>query len=297
MNALGQNGTTGGAGGPTVTVSSAADFLAAISQPGPLTVRVSGMITLPGPMHDVASDKTIIGVGSGSGLRGGGLNVGLPIEDTPEPPPGCCVHNVVIRNLNFRDWPDDAINVQMFSHHIWIDHNDFANGADGAVDIKRGSSYVTVSWNHFHDHDKTMLLGHDDDNGPQDIGRLKVTYHHNWFNQTVQRHPRVRFGEPVHIFNNYYLNNSSYGVGCQMDAGCLVEGNYFEDVEETVIVDVGGDPGRVVARNNVLVGESGAPVNRGTVEEARNYYSYTLDNPQDVKSIVMAGAGTGKVSG
>jgi pectate lyase len=85
VNALGQNGTTSGSGGPTVTVSNATDFLAAIAQPGPLFIRVQGMIALPGPMHDVTSDKTIVGVGASSGFTGGGLNVGACRSTTPSP--------------------------------------------------------------------------------------------------------------------------------------------------------------------------------------------------------------------
>jgi pectate lyase len=178
---------------------------------------------------------------------------------------------------------------------VWIDHNDFCCGYDGNVDIKRGSSYVTVSWNHTHNHTKNMLLGHDDGNAAQDVGYLKVTYHHNWFNNTPQRNPRVRFGEPVHIFNNYYLHNTDAGVACQANAGCLVEGNYFENTEETVTNHYAGPTGRCVARNNVLVGESNPADCSGSVQEASAYYSYTLDNAGDVKSIVMAGAGTGKI--
>ncbi|ONI84001.1 pectate lyase [Saccharothrix sp. ALI-22-I] len=295
VDAWGQNGTTGGAGGPTIEVDTAAEFLAAIAQAGPLNICVRGMIALPGPMHDVTSDKTIVGIGSASGLTGGGLNIGLPISEITAPPADA-VHNVIVRNLVFRNWADDAINVQMFSHHVWLDHNDLSNGYDGAIDIKRGSSYVTVSWNHTHDHAKNMLLGHDDSNGAQDIGRLKVTYHHNWFNETPQRNPRVRFGEPVHLYNNYYFHNTDVGVACQADGGCLVEGNYFEDVEEPVSNSYAGPGGRCVARNNVFAGdEAGQPDCSGSVQEARDYYAYTLDDPNSVKAIVTAGAGVGKI--
>jgi pectate lyase len=294
VDAWGQNGTTGGAGGPTVEVDTAPEFLSAIARPGPLTVCVRGMIALPGPMHDVTSDKTIVGVGSASGFTGGGLNIGLPVSAITSPPADA-VHNVIVRNLVFRAWADDAINVQMFSHHVWIDHNDLAGGYDGAIDIKRGSSYVTVSWNHTHNHTKNMLLGHDDGNGAQDIGRLKVTYHHNWLNETPQRNPRVRFGEPVHVYNNYFFHNTDVGVACQAGAGCVVEGNYFDNVEEPVSNHYAGPAGRCVARDNVFAGESGQPDCSGTVEEPRNYYSYTLDDPQSVKATVTAGAGVGKI--
>ncbi|GAB2610215.1 pectate trisaccharide-lyase [Streptomyces capparidis] len=296
VNAWGQAGTTGGAGGPTVEVDTAAEFLSAIATPGPLNICVRGMLALPGPMHDVTSDKTIVGVGAASGLTGGGLNIGLPVSDSVTSPPANAVHNVIVRNLTFKGWKDDAINVQMFSHHVWIDHNDLSGGYDGAIDIKRGSSYVTVSWNHTHNHTKNMLLGHSDNNGAQDIGRLKVTYHHNWFDRTPQRNPRVRFGEPVHVYNNYYLRNSDTGVACQANSGCVVEGNYFEDVEEPIVNNYSGPSGRCVARNNVFVGEeAGQPVCGGSVQEPRDYYTYTVDAPSTVKAAVTAGAGVGKL--
>ncbi|WP_329105064.1 DUF1080 domain-containing protein [Micromonospora sp. NBC_01699] len=294
VNALGQNGTTGGAGGPTVTVDTPAELLAAIAQSGPLNIRVSGMIALPGPMHDVTSDKTIVGVGASSGITGGGLNIGLPSSDVTVPPANA-VHNVIVRNLNFRNTVDDAVNVQQHSHHVWIDHNDLSTGYDGLIDIKRGSSYVTVSWNHTHHHTKNMLLGHDDSNAAQDTGYLKVTYHNNWFDRTPQRNPRVRFGEPVHVFNNYFVYNTDVGVACQMDSGCIVEGNYFEDVEVPWSISYAGDRGRLVARNNVLVGTSEPGDSGGTVQEPSTYYSYTVTDPNSIKAVVMAGSGTGKI--
>lgn len=295
VNAWGQNGTSGGTGGPTVTVDTASEFLAAIAQSGPLAIQVSGLISLPGPMHDVTSDKTIVGLGANSGFTGGGLNIGLPLDDEITSPPTNAVKNVIIRNLVLTQCPDDCINVQMFSHHIWIDHNDLSQQSDGALDVKRGSNWVTISWNRFHDSDKNMLLGHDDSNGAQDIGRLKVTYHHNFFDGSVQRNPRVRFGEPVHIYNNYFLHITGYGVASQMDAGVLVEGNYFDDVEKPTRNDVGGTAGRLVVRNNILVNSEDPFVTAGTVEEPGTYYSYTVDDPASIPAAVPAGAGVGKI--
>ncbi|WP_430784194.1 pectate lyase family protein [Actinoplanes sp. G11-F43] len=287
-------GTTGGAGGPTVQVDTAAELLSAIAAAGPMTICVLGTITVPAGMHDVTSDKSIVGVGATAGISGGGLNIGLPMSDVTTPPADA-VHNVIIQNLSFRNATDDAINVQMFSHHVWIDHNDLAYGYDGLIDIKRGSSLVTVSWNHNHHHTKNMLLGHDDGNGAQDTGRLKVTYHHNWFDRTPQRNPRVRFGEPVHVYNNYYVYNTDTGVACQNNAGCVVEGNYFEDVEEPVTDRYAGPAGRCVARDNIYAGESGTAVCSGVVQEPSTYYSYTLDDPATVKALVTAGAGVGRL--
>ncbi|MQA85888.1 MAG: pectate lyase [Streptosporangiales bacterium] len=267
--------TSGGAGGPTVTVTSASQLVAEMQSDGPRIVQVQGSIDLSG-MNDVASNKTIVGVGSGATIAGGGLDVDE-------------ASNVIIQNLNFRGWDDDAINLQDESHHVWIDHNSFADGSDGAVDIKRGSDYVTVSWNYFTNHDKTMLLGHSDDNGDQDRGRLRVTYHHNWFDGTGQRHPRVRFGNPVHVYNNYYVNIGDYGVASTTEAGVLVEGNYFENTDSPCELGQGDSPpGSLVARDNYFVnsGSCAAGGNVGGVP-----YAYSMDSASDVASIVMNGAG------
>jgi pectate lyase len=273
-------GTTGGSAGTVVNVSTASAFLSAINSSTSQTVRLTANITLSG-MNNVASNKTIIGSGTGKTITGGGLNLSGD-------------KNIIIRNLNFTGWNDDAINVQTSSTNIWIDHNSFSNGYDGAVDIKRGSDFITVSWNRVYNHDKSMLLGHSDDNASQDTGHLRVTYHHNWFDKSTQRHPRVRFGNPVHVYNNYYNANSGYGVASTEGAGVLVEGNYFENVDDPYHLGEGDSgPGTLVARNNTLVG-SGSGQTGGSVKSIP--YSYTLDASSTVKSVVTGGAGVGKLN-
>jgi pectate lyase len=270
--------TTGGAGGRTVTVTSASAFISAAESSERLIIRVPGTITLSG-MEDVASNKTIIGVGTSGRITGGGLNISR-------------ANNVIVRNLTITGSGDDNINVQ-YSTNVWIDHNDLSDANDGNLDIKRMSDNITVSWNRFHDQDKNMLLGHSDSNAAEDRGRLHVTYHHNWFDETNQRNPRVRFGNPVHVYNNYYNDIGDYGVASTMEGGVLVEGNYFENVEDPYHLGEGDSPpGTLVARNNHKV-NSGAGQTGGSVGSIP--YSYTLDTPSSVKSIVMAGAGVGKV--
>lgn len=271
-------GTTGGGSASPVTVTSSADLISNMQASGARVIRFSGSLSISG-MQKVAANKTLLGVGSGAAITGGGLNI-------------ASVSNVIIRNINFRNWSDDAINVQ-YSTRVWIDHNSFSNGYDGAVDIKRASDYVTVSWNRFSSHDKTALLGHSDDNGSEDRGHLRVSYHHNWFDGTNQRHPRVRFGNPVHVYNNYYGNIGSYGVASTCEAGVLVEGNYFENTDDPFHRGEGSSPaGSLVARNNHFVG-SGSGQTGGSV--ASIPYGYSLDTASGVKSIVTSGAGTGKI--
>jgi len=273
-------GTSGGGSASPVTVTTASALISNMQAGGARVIRVSGTITLSG-MNKVAADKTIIGVGSGASIVGGGLNV-------------ASVSNVIIRNINFRDWADDAVNVQ-YSSRVWIDHNSFSHGYDGAVDVKRASDYVTVSWNKFSNHDKVGLVGHSDDNGAEDRGKLRVTYYANWFDGTTQRHPRVRFGNPVHVFNNYYRGNSGYGVASTCNAGVYVERNYFESVKSTVVAQTGDSPeGNVKLLNNYLVG-SGTPVSRNASSVAAIPYSYVVDAAENVKSLVTGGAGTGKI--
>ncbi|GIE99313.1 pectate lyase family protein [Paractinoplanes rishiriensis] len=274
-------GTPGGSASTVVTVTSSSALASAISSGTSQTVRVSGLISVSG-MLKVASNKTIIGVGSGSGITGGGLNLSG-------------VKNVRIRNMVFRNASDDSINIQDGTTHVWVDHNDLASGYDGLIDIKRGSDFITVSWNKLHNHDKSMLLGHDDANASQDTGKLRVTYVHNWFEGTGQRHPRVRFANPVHVLNNYYRNIGSYGVASTMNAGVFVERNYFENVAKPTVTSTGESAaGNLKVLNNYKV-NSGTEQVRNGASVAAIPYAYTPEANNKVKATVTAGAGTGKI--
>jgi pectate lyase len=281
VNALGLNGTTGGAGGRTVTATNATEFLEYIDSTETLIIRVQGQINITSK-QGVRPNKTIIGVGTSGHIDGGGLDFYRS-------------YNVIVRNLLFTNAEDDAVNVGQESHHIWIDHNTFRGAVDGSIDIVRGADYVTASWNHFDHSDKSMLISHSDSASSTDVGHLKVTIHHNFFDNSRQRHPRIRFGEPVHVFNNYFLNNELYGVAAVQQAGALVESNYFENVPFPCFSASGyaeSGPGRLVHRNNVFV-NSGTCEAAGTVVEPRTYYTYTADSASNVPSSVRAGAGYG----
>ncbi|MET9443692.1 right-handed parallel beta-helix repeat-containing protein [Streptomyces sp. NPDC006610] len=270
--------TTGGAGGSTVTVSTASAFTAAVQSSTKQIVQVNGTISLSS-MTKVASNKTIVGVGTAGRITGSGLNLSR-------------VNNVIIQNLTFTGSNDDAINVE-YSTNVWIDHNTISGAYDGAVDIKRASNNITVSWNRTHNQNKNMLLGHSDSNGSEDTGKLKVTYVNNWFDGTNQRNPRVRFGNPVHVLNNYFSDIGDYGVASTENAGVLVEGNYFENTDDPYHLGEGDSgPGSLVARNNHFV-NSGSGQAGGSV--AAIPYSYTAQSASTVKATVTAGAGAGKI--
>ncbi|GAA2875424.1 pectate lyase [Actinoplanes cyaneus] len=286
VTALGLTGTTGGAAGPTVTVSTAADLARYAGANTPYTIMVAGRISVGG-MVTVVANKSILGVGSTAEITGGGLQLGTTTR------PGT---NVIIRNLRFSGASDDSISVTNKAHHVWIDHNEFLPAYDGSLDIKRQSTYVTVSWNRFSGTDKTMLLGHSD-TFTSDVGYLRVSYHHNLFDGSNQRHPRVRFGEPVHVYNNYYRDIGLYGIASTENAGVVAEGNFFENVAYPCYSTGGyaeSNPGRLVQRDNAFR-NSGTCEAGGTVAEPRTYYGYTLDPATSVPSLVTAGAGVGRI--
>ena len=285
-------GTSGGSTSTTVTVTSLSALTSAAGSSTSQTVKVSGNFTCSSDVT-VASNKTILGVGSSSGLTGCGLKIKG-------------VNNVIVRNLKIAKVPagngnGDAIHIEKATH-IWIDHNDLSSDTshgtdyyDGLLDITHAADYITVSWNYEHDHVKCDLLGHSDDNASEDTGHLRVTYHHNYFRNCDQRGPRVRFGNPVHVYNNYYYNSGTYGVASTCNAGVYVERNYFENTPNSVVTATGSSPsGNVKLLNNYLV-NSGTPQSRNSGSVAAIPYSYTVAANSSVKSIVTAGAGTGKI--
>lgn len=145
--------TTGGAGGKTTTVASYEDLVAAVAGSAPKTVILKGSVQ-PKARVSIGSNTSLIGFGAGANITGFGLNVNGS-------------DNVIIRNLGIRFVEDnDGITVWN-STRVWIDHNEFESRFsteigpdfyDGQCDIVRGSNWVTVSWNYFHDHWKVSVL-------------------------------------------------------------------------------------------------------------------------------------------
>ncbi len=138
--------------------------------------------------------------------------------------------NVEIRNLGLMLFPDDGISLDTDNCNVWVHNNDIFYGTagsdadqakgDGSADIKGASTYVTMSYNHFWDSGKCSLCG------MKDTAEFFVTYHHNWFDHSDSRHPRIRLAS-VHIYNNFFDGNSKYGIGITNGGSAFVEANYF----------------------------------------------------------------------
>lgn len=279
-------GTTGGGSGAAVTVSTLDAFKTAVTGDTAKVVRVNGLITLSGQV-DIGSNTTVLGVGSSSGFTGGGLRLKK-------------VTNVVVRNLNISKplKPADGITVQA-STKVWIDHNAFSSDLDhdkdyydGLLDINHGSDGVTVSWNTFKDHYKGSLVGHSDNNASEDTGHLRVTYHHNWFNNVNSRIPSLRFGTG-HFYDNYVVGADT-AVHSRMGAQMLVENNVFRTTTVAVTTNRDSDvDGYANLRGNDLGGAATEVSQVGTFTTPP--YSYTAEPASTVVASVTSGAGAGKL--
>ena len=113
--------TTGGAGGKEVRVSTAEDLVAAATGDGPAVIYIKGDISLSERLN-IASDKTLIGVGKSAHIHENGLNV----RD---------VDNVIIRNLKVSKIEDNDGITLWNATRVWVDHNEFFS------DITKGPDF------------------------------------------------------------------------------------------------------------------------------------------------------------
>ncbi len=167
--------------------------------------------------------------------------------------------NILFRNLSFQDYYDDAINIgEPETHHIWVDHCTFGHPTtrpsdqshpDGGVDVKGGASYVTISWSKFRNSWKTNLIGHSDNNGSEDLGKLKVTLYGNHYVNSNSRNPRVRFGE-VHVLNNLMEGLTLYGIAASNQSQVYVENNFYLNTRWPMYADRSSTDFKDVYGNN-----------------------------------------------
>lgn len=328
--ALGVPTTTGGDGGQVVTVTTYDELVTHLGAPEAMVIQVSGTISSPDGNYvklKVGSNKTVVGLGSDATLEHVGFDItGWGATEVASFGDLCeaayegqftPVSNVIIQNLHFANTlgnssDADGIVVECWSHHVWLDHNTFhgvESGNDGAIDIKRGADWITVSWNHIVAWDKVMLLGHVDDNGDQDRGKLHVTYHHNYFENTRQRHPRVRFAH-AHLLNNYLHNDAtvanrtaSYFTVAGVEANLHAEGNLIEHAKEIYVIgeESSSDALLTYTETNLVVAldpnaEALYQIEpNGAGFDPNEFYDYPVDAADALRTLVPAGAGAGKL--
>ena len=181
---------------------------------------------------------TIEGIGkdavaNGWGIRFKGLNYGE------------------VRNLGFMNCNSDEgddVGLQQDNNYCWVHNCDMFYGdagsdkdqvkGDGALDCKK-SNYITFSYNHFWDCGKCNLLGLSEGTVSTASSPYYITYHHNWYDHSDSRHPRVRYYN-AHIYNNYYDGNAKYGAGSTLGSSLYMENNYFRSCKFPMMISLQG---------------------------------------------------------
>ena len=171
---------------------------------------------------------TIEGVGSDATLKG----YGICLKRT---------RGIEIRNLGIMLFGDDAVSLDTDNSNIWIHNNDFYYGSpghdsdqkkgDGTIDTKYRSTKITISYNHFFDSGKVMGCG----GATGEDASLLMTFHHNWFDHTDSRCPRLHY-TTAHIYNNYYDGVATYGIGNTTESNAFVEQNVFRNVNRPMMI-------------------------------------------------------------
>lgn len=303
---------TGATTNPCVGLQSILDGFKKGNDTRPLAVRFIGNITDPSYLlngdavvennKNASSSITLEGIGSDAVINGWGIRIKNAT-------------NIEVRNLAFilTDADEgDNLSLQQDNTYIWAHNNDLFYGkpgsdadqikGDGALDAKK-STYITFSYNHFWDNGKSSLLGLSENT----TAGLYITYHHNWFDHSDSRHPRVRFYS-AHVYNNYYDGNSKYGVGSTMGSSVFVEGNYFRNCKYPILTSKQGtdiasgsagtfsneNGGVVKAFNNFMTGQK-AFVEYNSSAAPSQFDAYVATTRNEVLSAqikALQGAGT-----
>ncbi|MBZ4035980.1 T9SS type A sorting domain-containing protein [Flavobacterium sp. 17A] len=198
-----------------------------------MTVMEGGDVVIENS-NNASSYVTIEGIGDDAVANGWGVRLKS-------------ASNIEVSNLGFMNCDStagDNVGMQQDNDHVWVHNCDLFYGnagsdadqikGDGALDNKT-STYITMSYNHFWDNGKASLLGLSEGT----TAGLYVTYHHNWFDHSDSRHPRVRYYS-AHIYNNYYDGVCKYGAGSTMGSSLFVEGNYYRNSKHPMLTSLQG---------------------------------------------------------
>jgi pectate lyase len=172
------------------------------------------------------------------GANGSSANFGIPITRSS---------NVVIRNMKIGALGGASNDADMIridsSSNVLIDHNELfavnneCAGSpegdltfDGALDIRRDSHNITVSYNYIHDSRKVGLDG----SSASDIGGgREITFHHNYYYNVNGRLPLQRGGW-IHVYNNLYDKITGSGINVRTGGYALIENNWFQNAKNPV---------------------------------------------------------------
>jgi pectate lyase len=292
--------------GKTETRTGIQDILKAYekgAETRPLAIRIIGLLK--------KEDMPVLGSSAiGLQVKGKGQQMNLTLEGVGNDATlhgfGVLVRNcryVELRNFAVMMHPEDGISFDTNNEHLWGHHLDIFYGqnkggdkakGDGSFDVK-GTKYATISAVHYWDSGKCNLNSNGDE-------VEYVTYHHNWFDHSDSRHPRVRKSQHLHVFNNYYDGNSKYGVGATTGSCIFVEKNYFRNCKYPMLISMQGsdvhngigsssdtkgtfskeDGGMIKAFGNYMTGQkSFEPYTADDATFSRHFDAYAAENRSD----------------
>ena len=216
---------------------------------------------------------TIEGIGNDANIRGFGILIR-----------NC--KSVELRNFGIMLALDDCLSFDTDNSHCWVHNIDFFYGktgsdsdqakGDGSLDTKGDSQNMTFSYNRFWDSGKMSLCGMTSESGENFI-----SYHHNWFDHSDSRHPRVRT-MTVHVYNNYFDGVAKYGVGATMGSNVFVESNYYRNTNKPMLSSKQGtDTPTSSSPKGTFSGENGGMIKAyGNVyaEQSKNFKLVTHKN-------------------
>ncbi len=217
-------------------------------------------LQVKGNKKDSEMNITIEGIGEDATIYG----FGILIRNCKD---------VELRNFGIMQCMDDGISLDTDNSNIWVHHIDVFYGknkggdqvkGDGAIDVKSDSKYVTIDNCHFWDTGKSSMSGMKSESGPN-----YITYHHNWYDHSDSRHPRIRTMS-VHVWNNYFDGVSKYGVGATTGSSAFVENNYFRNTKYPMLISLQGHDG------GTFSGEDGGMIKsfNNVFAEKCNYTTY-----------------------
>lgn len=242
-------------------------------------------LQIKGKAADSELNITIEGVGNDATIKGFGFLVRNAAS-------------VELRNFGVMTGMDDGISLDTDNDHIWIHHIDVFYGpqgsgdhakGDGAIDVKSNSKHVTISYCHFWDTGKSTMCGMTSESGPN-----YITYHHNWFDHSDSRHPRIRTMS-VHIYNNYFDGVAKYGVGSTTGSDVFVECNYFRNCKYPMLTskqgsDVNCGVGSSDQTKGTFSGEEGGSIKayNNVMTGSYKFIPYSSTNNQHFDAYVVS---------
>uniref|UniRef100_A0A0E0L0K7 Pectate lyase n=1 Tax=Oryza punctata TaxID=4537 RepID=A0A0E0L0K7_ORYPU len=196
----------GGKGGRVYVVNDSGDDAArpapgTLVQDEPLWIVFGRDMTIS-PAHElvVSSRKTVDGRGARVVIGDGGAC--FAVRGASD----VVIHGLTIRRcrpapkVEFGKSDGDGIGVHN-SSDVWVDHCTVEACADGLIDVVEGSTRVTLSNNLLRNHDKAILLGHNDDYTHDKAMQVTVAFNRFGPDLVQRMMPRCRFGL-FHVINN-----------------------------------------------------------------------------------------------